>query len=530
MMRESDGATIYFHLKPNSNRAELNEKVNASAKKFLAPAMARLNLSPELKFFENHVFYLQPLEDIAFSKLDGDAHKHRSRTLLTTLHIVAIVILITAWINYLNLITYANRKRMKELGVRKTSGAKNSDFVFQFIVESIVMNTLSILGAITIVQCAKIPLQNFFQVSLSAGGGVSATAILIIVVITLLGIIITGIYPALNVMRKTARNILTEGHLHDFYVGKSLTVFQFSVAIVLMVGVFAIYNQLNFVLNKDLGLRRDEVVVLDLPENPASYPKSNLDSFLSQLSLLSGVNDFALSSSVPGDYYVNGIGCRRTASSPFVRTDTNGGVDERFLPFFNIKLLAGRNFINGSPVNEHAIIVSRKALRRLGLGSPEDVIGQTILVEAKAWTHDMQPTEIIGVIEDYDRKPLLTDTYYGWTNDDGVALTYHDNVDAENTAQKVSMTINPKTFNKTINEVEKLYRQTFSKSFMHWYFLNDNLNQHYQNEKATRNQITLFALLAIVIACLGLLGMITNKAKEKTKEVGIRKVLGARHA
>ena len=100
---------------------------------------------------------------------------------------------------------------MKELGVRKTSGAKNSDFVFQFVVESLVMNTLSILGAITIVQCAKIPLQNFFQVSLSAGGGVSATAILIIVVITLLGIIITGIYPALNVMRKTARNIFNRG-------------------------------------------------------------------------------------------------------------------------------------------------------------------------------------------------------------------------------------------------------------------------------------------------------------------------------
>ena len=90
------------------------------------------------------------------------------------------------------------------------------------------------------------------------------------------------------------------------------------------------------------------------------------------------------------------------------------------------------------------------------------------------------------------------------------------------------MTINHKTFNKTLNEVEKLYQQTFSKSYTHWYFLNDNLNNHYQNEKATRNQIMLFALIAIVIACLGLLGMITNKAKEKTKEIGIRKVLGAR--
>ena len=520
--QEGDGVTVYFQVKPNSNREELNEKIDLAAKKFLAPAMSRLDIDPlAIKFF------VQPLEEIAYSKMKSDIHKHRSQTLLTTLQIVALVILITAWINYLNLVTYTHRKRMIELGVRKTSGAKNLDFVFQFIVESLVMNSLSILGAITIVQCTKTPLQNFFQVSLSAGGGVSVTAILIIAMITLSGIIITGIYPALTVMKKSARNIITEGHLHNFYVGKFLTVFQFSIAIILMIGVFTIYHQLNFVLNKDLGLRRDEVVVLDLPENPNSYSTSNLDAFFSQLSLLSGVSDFALSSSVPGDHYSNGIGCQRTAGSTFVGTDTNGGVDERFLPFFNIKLLAGRNFINGNPINKHAIIVSKKVLRRLGLGSPEEAVGQTILVEAKGWTHDMRPTEIIGVIDDYDRKPLLTDSYYGASNDEGVALTYYDNVDAENTPRKVSMIINHKTFDGTLSQVEKLYKETFSRNFFHWYFLDDNLNQHYQNEKTTRNQIMLFVFLAIIIACLGLLGMITNKAKEKTKEIGIRKVLGA---
>ena len=88
--------------------------------------------------------------------------------------------------------------------------------------------------------------------------------------------------------------------------------------------------------------------------------------------------------------------------------------------------------------------------------------------------------------------------------------------------------INHEKFSETLQQVESLYKQAFSKNFAHWYFLNDNVNQHYQQEKATRNQITLFALLAIGIACLGLLGMIANKAEEKTKEIGIRKVLGAR--
>ena len=516
------GARLYFHIEPNSNRAELDRNVDASAKKFLAPISQKLNLDPgDLNFF------LQPLDEIAFSKFSGDVHQTRSRILLNVLRIVSIVILATAWINYINLIIYANRKRMKELGVRKTSGARNGDFILQFIIESLVMNALSILGAITLIQCIKVPLQNVFQVHVFSGG-ISATPMVIVVLIAITGIIVTGVYPALSVMMKSAKNLLTDGRLHDFYVGKSLTVFQFSVAIILLISVFAIYSQLSYILNKDLGVQRDEVIVLDLPENPNSYSRSVLNTFLTKLSALSDVKDFALSSSVPGDDNRNGIGLQRTAGAPFVGVDTNGGVDERFLTFFNIKLLAGRNFISGDSVNKHTIIVSRKALQRLGLGEPENAVGRKILVEAKEWTHNMEPAEVIGVIEDYARKPLLTQDGTGWSNEDGVVLTYHENVDAENTPQKVSLMINHEKFSETLQQVESLYKQAFSKNFAHWYFLNDNVNQHYQQEKVTRNQITLFALLAIGIACLGLLGMIANKAEEKTKEIGIRKVLGAR--
>ena len=114
-----------------------------------------------------------------------------------------------------------------------------------------------------------------------------------------------------------------------------------------------------------------------------------------------------------------------------------------------------------------------------------------------------------------------------WSDDGGIALTYHDNVDAENTVQKISITINRENFDETLQHVENLFKRHFSKSFLHWYFLNDNLNHHYKHEMITRNVVVLFAALAIVIACLGLLGMIANKAKEKTKEIGIRKILGA---
>src|SRR5690606_34203499 len=124
-------------------------------------------------------------------------------------------------------------------------------------------------------------------------------------------------------------------------------------------------------------------------------------------------------SSVPGDNLPNGVGLQLTTGSEFIGTDTNGGIDERFLPFFDIKLLAGRNFVNDDPSNENAIIVSKNVLRRLGIDNPEDAIGLTILAESKAWTHNMAPAEIIGVIEDYYRKPLLSGSV-GWANEDGV--------------------------------------------------------------------------------------------------------------
>ena len=206
---------------------------------------------------------------------------------------------------------------------------------------------------------------------------------MIVVLITITGIIVTGVYPAFSVMMKSAKNLLTDGRLHDFYVGKSLTVFQFSVVIILLISVFAIYSQLSYILNKDLGIQRDEVIVLDLPENPNSYSRSVLNTFLTELSALSDVKDFALSSSVPGDDNRNGIGLQRAAGAAFVGVDTNGGVDERFLTFFNIKLLAGRNFISGDSANKHTIIVSRKALQRLGLGEPENAVGRRFLWKQK---------------------------------------------------------------------------------------------------------------------------------------------------
>lgn len=514
------GFASYYQVNASADREALNAKINATGRNYMTHVSPQLNLDPK-----NFDFHLQPLDEIVFGEYRG-AFESRSRPLLTVLLIVSVVILITAWINYLNLIIYANSKRFKELGVRKTSGARSSDFIIQFIAESFLMNVLAILGALTIVQVARAPLENLFHVHLAPGGGVSFSTVLAVILITIAGIIITGMYPALTVMRKSTRRILSEGHTHDFQLGHWLTVGQFSVAVVLMISVYGIYKQISYVMEKDLGIKRNEILVLDLPEIKEAYRWPDLKTFLNKVKGIAEVQDLALCSSVPGDNNRNGVGLQRNAGAAFIGMGTDGGVDERFIPFFNIKLLAGRNFINDDPANSHSIILSMNVLRRLGFENPEDAVGQTILAEAKAWSHDMRRVQIIGVIDDYKNKPLLAD-WMGWSNEDGVALTYHENVNAQNTPQKLAFILNHERFQEGLKKIEAAYGEIFSKTSFHWYFLNDNLNQHYRNDQIVRNQLILFSLLAVIIACLGLLGMIANKAKEKTKEIGIRKVLGA---
>lgn len=515
-------STIYFHLNSDVNRSEITNALNKSVKKYLAPMMAELDLNPN-----DIQFFLQPLNEIVFSKYLGDNHKKKSRALLNTLQFIAITILIIAWINYLNMVIYANGKRMKELGVRKNFGADSIDFIFQFVVESAIVNFIGMMGALTLVQICKGIIQEFLQIKVSFFDFSSTVPFLILIVVTFGGIIITGIYPAANVLRRTTLSVFKNRFGGNKLLSNGLTVFQFSTAIVMIIAIFVVHNQLQFILQKDLGIKRDEVVVIDLPEvqnNPVS-----VNGLLNKLAAMRHVTGVALSSSVPGDNERNGVGIQRDAGSTFVGVATNGGVDENFLDFFNVKLLAGRNFKNGEPINERAIIVSRKALENLGFDDPEQCINREVLVEAKAWTHEMRPAIIIGVIEDYVRNPFtVSDVGQAWNDDTGLALTYWNYVDAENVPKKISLTLQQGSFQEGIEEVHHQFRQFFPRDLFNWYFLNDNINQHYLDQRYTRNQITVFTLIAVVIACLGLLGMISNRAEEKIKEIGIRKVLGAR--
>ena len=202
-------------------------------------------------------------------------------------------------------------------------------------------------------------------------------------------------------------------------------------------------------------------------------------------------------------------------------------MDEDFVSHYGLKILAGRDFVNGDL--SQRIILTRFAADRLGFGSPDDAVGSTINVSIQG-EDGWREAEIIGVVENFRNISFLDTESSSQANSEGrgMVLSYKDQLsETVFTPEVISLRILPGRFEETIAAIEKLCRREFPSMVFSWSFLDDKINEVYAQEKIARNQIILFTTLAVIIACLGLLGMISNKVVEKTKEIGIRKVLGA---
>ena len=521
---KDDWFKTYFKLPVSTDQTNLLKKMDSTSKALLKKESDRWFGEG---FLSKSKLILQPLTEVAFNAVRHDSYKQKSKSLLSNFQWIALLILALGWINYINLSISTHKKRTKEIAARQTLGAGPRQFITQFIIEASLINSLSILIAFTLFQLFKTPVEYLFDFEIASQGTSVVSSALWIGLMVTGGITISGLYPTFIVLNKSPHSLFASLRLHtsENQIARSLTVFQFAAAIVLIVWAFTVNRQMNFILSKDLGFAKEHVVVVDLPYAQPKTFSADLKYFSEEVGTISGVSDYSLSSSVPGDRDPNGIGLQRNTASEFIGVATNGGINDRFIPFYGIRVLSGRNF-SDNPADENSVILSQKSAERLGL-TPEEAIGTKVLVEREAWTHEMHPREVIGVIQDYSHQPLLKEFQGYWSNDTGMALTYGNSADDENKAYKFSIKIERENFEAILAKVNELYRVSFHGNLFNWAFLDDNVNRHYQNEKVANNQILLFTSIAIGIACLGLLGMISNKVVEKTKEIGIRKILGA---
>jgi len=469
--------------------------------------------------------YLQPLTDLPFnSGVWFDTVKTKSRYLLMALSTIAVLILVMAWINYINMAVTANLKRVKELAARKTVGARYGDFIIQFVWEALIVNALAALLAFIIIQTVRVPAEQMLQFYIPDLRDTSPTALAIVALTLALGTLFTGVYPAIITLR--ANPCVLFGTFKTLRKGNAfsnvLTTLQFSFAVILITWIFSIHLQLGYILNKDLGIRQDQIVTVDLPLMYNQVSDGTLHAFTEEVAKIPGISGRTVSHSIPG-LESKFIGLSRNGK--WITAQSNGAVDESFIPLYHIGMVAGRNFRQDNPADQQSILVSQTAATRLGIDHPTDAIGQTVFVQRSDWSPETVKATIIGVFEDYKVDPLFSSI----NNRDGIVLLYKNYLVPDNiTARKISLLVNPADISGTLKEVGDLYNATFAGQVFNWNFLDRQIGRFYDQEKTTRNQITFFTLLAVGIACIGLLGIIRNKAVEKTKEMGVRKVLGAR--
>ncbi len=512
-------ATTYIKVDNQTTFQEVTEAINGKYSEYWSSELRRFPV------FRPEVF-AQPLPDIAFSPAyERDYLMPKPKSALVLMRFASLFILAMAWINYINLTASRMLKRIKEVATRKVTGALPADFIRQFVTESFLMNTLAVAVALTLVQLALVTFRELFNIHNPEFSELSYGTWSVFGLVSLSGILLSGLYPAVIAASYDPRALVSLSRKAgpNRIVQSWLSASQYVIALVLLLWVFIVYLQLNFILDKDIGIQRDQVVIIDAPIVKTEQYLLDLEAFLGQLRSLTGVEAATYSATVIGDTDPFFVWVKGPTQPGFTSASSNGGVDESYIPFYGIPILAGRNFVaNDKP---DVVLLSRQATKRLGFGSPEEAVGQKISLD------ELEPilVEVVGVIEDYRIKPLFnlastaTENNEGW----GICLQYKNGIYAWRVPERIALRIDWGRRREIMPQAEKLFRAAFEGNVFNWYLLDDHINKAYGNDRIARNQIALFAGIAIGLSCLGLLGMMTTLAEEKIKEIGIRKVLGA---
>lgn len=414
-------------------------------------------------------------------------------------------------------------KRAKEVGVRKVAGATGGQLVRQFLTESILVNMAAFLMSVLLVVILQDTYNRLIQHPLSfsllipkESGGLGMTFGFVFLLIS--GMLVSGIYPALRLLSIKPATIL-KGKPTASPTGagfrKALIVGQFAVATALISSSFIIQRQMEFMMEEDLGLKIDQVLIINPPLLTgwdSTYVK-RVNSFISEIEQFTSVKQATTSWRVPGDELDRDYNVRRQGDDANKRHTTRiMGVSEGFTDLYGIGLMAGRTFRPSDFSTDwhdlHHIILNRTSASVLGFPTPEAAIGKKIMIHDKEW-------DIIGVVADFHQKSLhhpIEPTL--------LIPEYNEN-------SFVSVKVDTRNITATISAIKEKYEEFFPGNLFDHYFLDNKFQSQYSNDRLFGDISGIFSGLAIVIACLGLLGLSLFDTARRNKEIGIRKVLGA---
>ena len=482
--------------KPSTLKAKMKEMLDKNVEK--DEQWYSLNVQP----FDQVHLYSSHLKN-GYSSRKGSIDQVNSLTWL------ALLILVIACINYMNLTTARSQKRALEVGVSKTLGASISNLIARFYAETGLMTLISIVFGVLV---ALVSLPYFNQI---AGKSIpssllwSGTFIIALVAIWAIATLLAGSYPAIYLSNLSAKKILSGGKTGSFWsvnVRKGLVVLQFVASIVLIIGVFVIYSQLHFIQNKDLGFNSDQVMAI----STNGIKESNTVNLLKQkLEGLPIVNSVGAAQGYPGKPVSGRLVHSPNADDGGLAVQTNRA-DAEALNVMGLKFLAGKNLpkfkAEGDTLVE--VVINKKIADYLG-HTPEEAIGQTIYMLPKDAT-------VVGVVDNFNfaslREPIG-------------AYAFHNHTSEYKEFLLVKMKVSDLA--QSISAIESNFKTAAPNVPFDYSFLDKNIEKLYLEEKRSASIAVIFSILAIFVACLGLFGLAAFTAEQRQKEIGIRKVLGA---
>ncbi len=500
----SNSLVTYFILNENSDLAALEKKFPD----YLIRVMENEDIN------DIYTLFLQPLIDVHLASTDiqHDYHNHRkfNGDYIDVFILVGILILVIAAVNFTNLTTARASYRSKEVGVRKSIGASKNQLFQQFLIESILLSILALLLAIVLVFAALPSLNSLIDRNLSLETFLTLPQYIIYGVgLSLLVGVVAGIYPSIRLSAFNAIIVLKGLRMEEkkSYFQSALVVVQFSLALGLIVCTLIILQQLSFIGKKDVGFNKDHLMLVRMNPESQDHYKEMKTELLKKSNIL-GVT--ASGQRLGNNFHQWGYKFKKDTSM-ISFTPSNVYVDFDYLEVHGIELVEGRSFDKKYATDDGLSFVINEALvEELGL---EDPLGVRM---AHSWYPDDSLGTVIGVTENFNFNSLHHEV-------NTLALVVHSDWWFE----EMIIKLNGENLSQGIQDVEEIYGQFVEKYPLKFEFLDEHFNDLYESDKKLGYVITIIALLAIIVGCMGLFGLSSIAIQRRIKEVGIRKVMGA---
>lgn len=490
----NDDMQCFVRLKPGVSAASVDSTVlSAVSSKYYDENMS--------KYFR---FKLQPISDVHFNPgLKGYTEKKN----LWAFALIGLFLIITTCVNFINLATAQALGRSKEIGVRKVMGSQRGALFWQFMTETALIAGVATIVAFVLAYLALPAVNQLFEIELALNPFTDIYLLTFLPVLLLIVIFISGSYPGLILARfqpvMALKGKLSQRQTGGFSLRKGLVVTQFAISQLLIIGTLVIANQLRYSRQADMGFDKDAIVILPVPDNK----KSKINTLSAQFSELAGVESSTYFDTAPAAENVGSTGIlfdSRTESEKF--SISIKAADDRFVPTFEIPIVAGRNLNPSDTIREY--IVNETAVKALQLKSNQEVLGKRAVINGR-------PGTIVGVMKDFHYRSFHIGI-------EPLCITTR----SEN-YQNCAVKVNVANLTSTLEGLEKTWSAMYPSSIFTYRFLDEEIERFYKLDTMILRLIQAFAGIAIFIGCLGLYGLISFMAAQKNKEIGVRKVLGA---